>query len=442
MRTTVYRFCALLLGFLLLGATTVRAQGTAEQGRGTATIEGWPRSLPELLDEMGDRAPYLLPRIDSLALDYRYAVTDTTSRWSFVLAWAPAERVLYQGEVVPVRQAPRDIRMTNVEFLADVRVDGEKRAEMIVGVDSMTLRALPDRFVFNVSVSHDRVFLNTSAAEARRMLEHGITLDPLIVERMGFAAAGIERERRETGEVRPREPAPPREPSVYTPRTDILIGWRIAPRPYYVGDGGRRDPRDERPRGGTVGQPTGGEESGGGDRREETGSNDEGGKRSAGGLPGGKSDEDDDEDDGDLLVPALGAAAAVAAMGYVGGTVGLYGRGETPIGLAAGRTTPHGGVQLQAAINAAVLEGEPGQRLAVKALGFYNVFGARVQPAVGLGADVRTDRTEEVRPAVSAGLVGNFGPIVVFGGFDVVQEVPEFGISYNFRAGRGRATSR
>jgi hypothetical protein len=119
--------------------------------------------------------------------------------------------------------------------------------------------------------------------------------------------------------------------------------------------------------------------------------------------------------------------------------VGLYGRGDTPLGLAAGYTRPGGGVQLQAAVNGAVLEGEDGQKLTVKALGFYDVFSAPVQPAAGLGVQVDPARDRDVAPSVSLGLAGNFGRIVLFGGVDLVQETPEIGLTYNFRHGRGRS---
>lgn len=437
-------FSVVVLVIALLGtAQSAPAQTPMDPEHGTASIEGWPRSLAELLDEMGENAPYLLPRIDSLALDYRYAVTDSTSRWSFVLAWEPAERILYEGDILPWREGPRDIRMTNVEFSADVRVDGEKVTEMIVGVDSMGLRPLPDRYVFNVSVPHDQVFLDTSSEQARQILSQGIALDPLVVERMGFSAVGVERGRGQSGDVRPREPEPRREPSVYSPRTNILIGWRIAPRPYYIGTDGKRTTRDVRPRRGTVGQATGGDDPGRGDgerRGDETSDADsEGNTSGARGRGSGSSDvEDEDEDETDLLVPALGAAAAVAALGYAGGTVGLYGTGDTPIGIAAGRTTTRGGVQLQAGINSQVVEDEAGQKLTVKALGFYDVFGAPIQPAVGFGVQADTRRNRDVRPAVSLGLVGNFDRVVIFGAYDVVHETPEVGISYNFRGGSGR----
>lgn len=432
---------ALLVGVLLAGTAGVgHAQAPLGEGQGTATIEGWPRSLAELLDEMGRDAPYLLPRIDSLALDYRYAVTDSTSRWSFVLSWRPAERVLYEGEVLPWRNRPRDPRMTNVEFRADVRVNGEAVAEMIVGVDSMGLRPLPDRFAFNVTVRHDRVFLDTPPDEARRILSEGITLDPMIVERMGFAAAGTERGGGASSDAR-RQDEPPREPSIYTPRTQIHVGWRVAPRPYYVGtDGHDGGARAQRPRGEMIGRAAAGEtRSDGGDRAEEGREDSEdAGDDTAGRRGSDDSSADDDEeeeDEADLLVPALGAVVAVAAVGYFGGSVGLYGRGDTPIGLAAGRTTPKGGVQLQAAVNSAVLEDEPGQKLTAKALGFYDVFGARVQPALGLGVQINPQRDRDVQPSVSTGLVGNFGRIALYGGVDVVQGTPEVGLTYNFRHG-------
>ncbi|MFB6099479.1 MAG: hypothetical protein ABEK84_10280 [Salinibacter sp.] len=438
MQRTVFPLFQVLLviGALLLGpAGTAHAQTPIGKGEGTATLEGWPRSLPTLLREMGRKAPYLLPRIDSLALDYRYAATDSTSRWSFVLSWQPARRVLYEGDVLPLREGPADIHMTNVELRADVRVDGETQAEMIVAVDSMALRPMPNRFAFNVTVSHDRVFLNTSPRKARRLLRRGVTLGGLVVERMGFAAGDTER-REGSPDARRRRDSQPRPPSIYTPRTQIYIGWRIAPRPYYIGDDdgdGDGDRKTRRPRGDTVGRSEGGgeEERGDAETRGE-----EGGRSRAGGVLSGKEeDEEDDEDDTDLQAPALAAAAAVGLVAFAGGTVGLYGRGDTPIGLASGYTRPSGGIQLQASINSAVLEDAPDQKLSVKALGFYDVFDSRVQPAVGLGVQIDPDRGRDWEPTVSGGLVGNFGRFVLYGGVDVVQGTPEVGLAYNVRFG-------
>jgi len=435
---------ALLLSVLLLGiSATGHAQVPLDEREGTSTLEGWPRSLPELLDDMGSKAPYLLPRIDSLALDYRYAVTDSTSRWSFVLSWRPAEQVLYEGEVLPWRERPRDVRMTNVEFRADVRVNGEKKTEMIIGVDSMALRAAPDRFAFNVTVSHDRVFLDTPADRARRLLSKGISLNPLVVERMGFSAAGAERREEQSPDARRRREEPSREPSIYAPDTRIRIGWRVAPDPYYVGneaeDGG--ESRTERPRGETIGRTPeeGTDRSRGADRGDASGeSGDEGERgRADGGDESSEEgdDEDEEDDETDLRTPALAAAAAVGLIAFAGGTVGLYGRGDTPIGLASGYTHPKGGVQMQAAVNAAVIENKPNQKLSLEALGFYDVFTSRVQPAVGLGVQIDPDNGNDVEPTFSGGIVGNFGKFLLYGGFDVVQQTPEIGLMYDFRHG-------
>ena len=445
-----------IIGLVLLGLPNAgHAQAPLGEGRGTVTLEGWPRSLPTLLDEMGRRAPYLLPRIDSLALDYRYAVTDTTSRWSFVLSWRPAERVLYEGEVMPLRKGPQGIHMTNVELRATVQIDGEKRAEMIVAVDSMALRPTPNRFAFNVTVDHNRVFLDTPPTEARRILSEGASLDRLVVERMGFSASGAQRDGRSDREPDARRPRdePSRRPRIYRPQTRIFIGWRVAPRPYYVdGRDEDGDRKTRRPRGNTIGRSPSADtdrssNTDRGDERkrseedgqsEEKEGEEETGRSGIGKVLSGEDDEDeDDEDDTDLQMPALAAAAAVGLVAFAGGTVGLYGQSDTPIGLTSGYTHPKGGIQLQAAINRAVLEDRTDQKLSVRALGFYDVFESRLQPAVGLGVRINPDRGRDWEPAVSGGLVGNLGQFVLYGGVDVVQLTPEIGIAYNFRYGRG-----
>ncbi len=445
----------LLLGVLSLGiVVSGHAQAPLGEDEGTAMLEGWPRSLPNMLDEMGRDAPYLLPRIDSLGLDYRYAATDTTSRWSFVLGWRPAERVLYEGEVLPLRDGPRGIRMTNVELRVDVRVDGKKRAEMIIGVDSMALRATPDRFAFNVTVDHERVFLDASPDEARQILSEGATLDGVVVERMGFSSAEAQR-RRGSSEAGPRRHEPPRLPSLYTRRKRLFISWRVGPRPYYVGDSDKDGRADGRPRGGTVGRTPaadadrargssrdGSPEAGRGEgRRDEDGKSADNASGEEDRSRGGRvsSDEDDDEDDTDLRMPALATVAAVGIVAFAGGTAGLYGSGDTPLGFASGYTHPKGGIQLQAAVNGAVLENGSDQKLSVRALGFYDVFESRVQPAVGLGVRVDPEAGRDVEPAVSGGLAGNFERVVLYGGLDVVQGMPEIGVAYNFRYGRGEA---
>jgi hypothetical protein len=410
-------------------AAAPTAQPLGGEGKGVATLRDWPASLPQLLREMGTDAPYLLPRIDSLALEYRYASTDSTSQWSFVLGWRPDHRVLYEGDIRPFEKGPPDVRMVNVELRADVQVDGESIGNMIIAVDSMALRPLPSIYSFEVTVGHDRVFLDATPEEARRALARGVTLDSLVVERMGFASGGASTsEQRRRPDVRERRPAPRRGPSIYEPRTRIFIGWRVSPRPYYVfvKDGKRTvQQRDE-----TIGRGATAE----GDTRARAarrGDEDDDSGRERRGSD--EENEEEDEDDPSLRGPALGAAAAIGLVAYAGGTVGLYGRGDTPIGLAAGYTHPRGGIQLHAAVNGAVIEGESGQKLTLKTLGFYDVFESRIQPAVGLGVQIDPQREGNVVPSASVGMAGNFGRFVVFGGVDVVQTTPEVGGAYNFR---------
>lgn len=448
MRRAFVLFAAVLL--FMGGARPVSAQqpdttGPAVRGEegGRVALTDWPASLSGLLEEMGRKAPYLLPKIDSLALDYRYAADDSTSQWSFVLGWRPGSRVLYEGDVLPARRAPPGIRMANVELRAEVQADGEYVGDMVVAVDSMALAPIPSIYSFEVTVGHERLLLDASGAAARTALLEGATLENLVVERMGFVSdAASTSERRRPPDARERRSEPRRGPSVYTPSTRIFIGWRVAPRPYYVDD--RDGTRTVRPRRETVGRGGSGQEEA--PRRTAGRGDAEGSEENARGRGtrsgADEDDEEDEDDDTSLRLPALGAAAAVGLVAYAGGTVGLYGRGDTPLGLAAGYTRSSGGIHLQAAVNGAVIEGGDGQKLTVKALGFYDVISSPIQPAAGLGVQIDPARDREVAPSVSVGLAGNFGRIVLFGGVDLVQETPEIGLTYNFRHGRDRSSDR
>lgn len=405
------------------------AASDSVSGRGRAVLTDWPRSLPRLLDEMGRKAPYLLPEIDSLSLGYRYTAGDSMSQWSFVLRWTPGNRVLYEGDVLPRRRAPRGLRMVNVELRAEVRADGEYVGDMIVAVDSMTLAPTPSLYTFSVGVEHSRIFLDTPGRTAKRALQRGVTLHDLVVERMGFVAETASRsERGRAPDGRERRSAPRTAPSIYT-ATRIIVGWRVGPRPYYVdAEGGER----------TVERPdeTGGRTPAADDARSRPTDRSDGATAERGERDGHGDDEassEDDDDDTSLRLPALGAAAAVGLVAVAGGTVGLYGRGDTPIGLAAGYTHAKGGVQLHAAVNPAVIEGGSNQKLTVKALGFYDVFSSYIQPAVGVGVQISPAREREVQPAVSLGMAVNWERVVLFGGVDVVQATPEVGVTYNFR---------
>ena len=156
-----------------------------------------------------------------------------------------------------------------------------------------------------------------------------------------------------------------------------------------------------------------------------------------GGARAGDSDEDDDEDK--LKGPALTALAALGLIAYTGGTVGYYGNAEhAPLGLAAGFVRSGGGVLLQAGVNEALLTDGPDPKYFMgRILGFYGPNGFPVQPAVALGAlAVEEGPDLEVRPSLSLGAAGNFGPVLILGAYDVLNGGPEFGLAFNFRSRR------
>ncbi len=469
--------------------------------RGTTILADWPRSLPDLLDRMGRRAPALLPKLDTLTIDYAYTTGPDVVDMRFGIQWQPSQTVLFDGNVIPRSEAPPDIRMTSFEILLDVVKGGRKVSETVIAVDSMALPSSPGYYEFDVSVPYDQVFLDVEAGDAERFLRDGVDLERPLIERIGFrpfrngVPVGVASEtdgqmERESEAERAPDRAPRRAPTVYAPRTRVLIGWRIGPDPYYVGPVGRPVPsrpdedrrvieRPDRSSGGAgrtgrdtpagreaspgrdaVADRRGSDNTDAGDRtgrgnegergRDDNASGERSGETASSGRTGrsetsgsgdkndgekGKDQRDDDEDDDNLAPAALGAAAVVAGIAYAGGTVGVYGTGETPIGLAAGVTKKRWGIQLQAAINPEVIDQEDTQRLNAKVMGFYDVIGGSpVQPAVGVGVQFQAVGDETtLHPSFSLGGVVNTGRIAVFGGYDVTRKTPEFGFTYNFR---------
>jgi len=438
-----------------------RARTTAPDVTGTAVLADWPPSLSDLLDRMGQQAPRLLPKIDTLMVDYAYSTGDDVVDMRFGLQWTSGESVLYRGDVIPRSEGPPDVRMSSFEILLEVVTGGRKVAETVIAVDSMALPPAPGYYEFNVRVPYEQVFLDMDARTAESYLKEGVTLERPLIEVMGFREfrngqpfgdVQTSRSDEAQGDRRRTEAEP--APVVYRPRTSVLIGWRIAPDPYYIGPAPVRgrspsggDNRVvERPggdsnrtgRAATSGRPTGSDSEGDSEERTgrttaASGDSDKSGKQENGSSSSGR--DEDDEDDDDLAGAALGAAAVVAGVAYFGGTVGLYGTGETPLGLTAGVTKRKGGVHLQAAINPEVIDQEGTQRLTVKALGFYDLFGnSIVQPAIGVGVQaIAIDDNTELEPAVSVGAVLNTGAFTLFSGYDFTRSVPEFGLAYNFR---------
>jgi len=447
-----------LVAVLWLGVRPATAQEARPSG--TVTLTNWPDTLSAAADAAFETSDYqLLPRLDALTMEYRYAGSRDGTDLSFVLSWAPGEDGQYDGQVLPYDQLPPDIRMVSVELLADVMVDGRDVADMIVAVDSMALPAHPSVYAFEVSdLAYDAIFLDTPADSARRYVAEGFELRNLTVNRIAFASFG-ERPLQSEPDVARTEPPPsprPRPPrSVYVPRTTIFVGWRIGPTPYYVGRDRARRP--EQPRDESVGRTTaeaerGDAQSARGERAgeetpsegdatqgETTGRSAQGERSGDSGKQGRDREDDEDEDDDSLLPASAAAVAVVGAAAIIGGTVGVHGTGRTPLGLTAGWVRPSGGALVQASINPAVLDGDGRQHLEAKLVGFYDVLGGPVQPALGVGAmaTAQGDNTD-VEPSVMVGLAGNFGRVVLLGGYDVVQGTPEVGLAINFKFRSGQ----
>lgn len=401
----------------------------SKRGRGTVALTEWPASLGGLLREMGKKAPYLLPKVDSLAVEYRYAANDSTSRWSFVLGWQPGDKVLYKGDVLSRQSAPANLKMVNVELQVQVRAEGTEGARMIVAVDSMRLSPYPSIYSFEVTVPHTHVFLNTSAEEARRMFATGITLDSVVVERMGFRPDGGA----STSEASSRPAHQFRSWSggrAHGPQSQIAVGWRA---PTGSDSAGQREGHGSvRSSTETVGSRAGQTRRYHDSHSKET---DENGSERR--LHKTSDDEVDEDENPNLRIPAIAAVATVGLLAYPGGTVGMYSRVDTPIGLSAGYRNPKGGLQLQAAVNGSTIAGEMAQKLTVKGLGFYDLFSTRLQPSLGLGFQLDPTAPGIVEPSMSIGFAADIEQLLLLGGFDLVQRTPELAIVYKFRDGSG-----
>lgn len=433
------RWLILTISVLLVASSGQAALGQPASGRGTAYTADWPSSLRAAGERITTELQ-LLPKVDTLSLDYRYRAGGEGIDFSFVFAWQPGTTALYQGRIVPFSELPDGIRMTTLEVEAQARVRGRKDVpvRMLVGVDSLALDPHPDVYAFDVEdVPYETVFLDTPADSARAYFEAGVRFANLQVRRIAFA---VPRERSGGQSTGQRDPQPRESSSwsIYPPRINIVVAGRFGSHPHYVG--GRPPERTEQPRGDTVGRVADeGERSDrgrSGETRSDSDGDDEGRSGSGRKTNSDRGDSDDEDEDEDSLLPAGAVAlAAVGAAAIIGGTVGYHGTGRTPLGLMAGWVRPRGGTLLQASINDAVLGDAHGrEHLVVKGLGFYDVFDAPIQPALGVGASATAEgRTTTLEPSITPGAALNLGRIVLTGGYDVVQQQVEFGLAINFK---------
>lgn len=476
-RTKTYRWIGLCLAVLLVPLSAVAQDVYTEEGydgAGVVRTIDWPQTLLEAAeavpgeDDVRERLyrARLLPFIDTLALGYSYAIEDEQPLMSFAIDWGRGEFGILDGRRVHDGVLPEDVRMTSVELMASVYVNGRPTTRLFITVDSMALAPRPDVYPFEVfGLPWDTLFEDTPADSARAYFEAGFTLRDLEVVSIRFEAFEIDSDGRPQIVRRPRQAR--NEPVVIVDDVHGGIFWGIGTRR------GPRLPLTGPPRRDDVGRSQGDEPgvTRGRDRQEgddtppdrrpdRTTGPDEGREPTSGTddapdvRPGDRTadaprtkprtrsrgdDDDDDEDEESLLPAAAAGAAAVAAVAIAGGTVGWYGNAQAPIGLTSGYVKPRGGVLLQVSVNAAVLgqaEDET-EHLIARVFGFGDLFGSRIQPAVGIGAFVEEISGDpEVTPDLSVGAVANLGRVLLIGGYDPVAGGVDFGIAFNFKAPR------
>lgn len=453
---------------LVFGCSEPASAQTFEPGEGVMRLVDWP-------DEEARRTLRydILPFIDTLSVAYRYQVTDGRPALSLLVDWNPSTTVVYRGARVPRSEVPGDVRMVAIDLRADVLVDGLRAATISVVVDSMVVGPAPDYVEINLpDLSWENVFVETSAEEAKAIFLNGFELaDPEIA---GAAFAVFDEDGRvdlEEEVASRRSPrGQPRRVSIYRApnMVDVFVDvhWLIGgfSPPSYVGGGeprkavgrGRLDGNDRSGRRGrdegdrsvrSDDDRSGSDVTGRGSRdsegrpadsgREERDSSERSGSRSEGGFRLPDSGDDDDDDDDDELVPyALAAVGAAGVLAAAGGTIGYFGNSRhAPLGLTSGFVGRDGGLLLQAAVNDAVLFDAPGpERLMVKLLSFGNFLDSGLQPAIGAGV-LATTEGEGItyEPSLSLGAVGIHKMFLLYGGYDVLQEGPEFSVGLNLR---------
>lgn len=491
--TRKWSLAGILLLLAALGDIGAATAQSFESGEGVVRVTDWP-------DEEARRTLRydILPFIDTLTVAYQYAVRDGRPALSLVVDWDPGTSAIYRGVRTSYAEIPGDVRMVGLDLRIGVFVDGRRAAVLSVVVDSMVVGPYPDFVEIALpDLTWDNVFAETTPEEAKAIFLNGFELADLEVAGAGFAVFDEDGDVTNPAAGRPTRSQPSRVSIYRAPRfvdgfidvTWLIGGISRVPSPREDiprgsmgrGDGGRnaeeaRGDRRARPGDGTVGRDAGRSEARGrnrSDARDEersgtrsadrpaargedrpraraessTDDDEKGGSedRKEGGfrLPGSGGDDDDDEDDDELVPYALAAVGAAGILAAVGGTVGYYGNSHyAPIGLTSGFVRRDGGLLLQAAVNEALLFDEPrAKRLTVKLLSFGNFLNSGLQPALGAGVLATAEGGEiTYEPTLSIGAVGVYKMMLVYGGYDVVHQGPEFGVAVNFREfGWGRS---
>ncbi|PEN09333.1 hypothetical protein CRI93_00975 [Longimonas halophila] len=431
MTTRLLAGCLLLLGTIALAPEASDAQvpdtthtdSTSAQ-QGTMDLVGWPErdQVEAWADDLDDR---WLPQFDRIQVDYAYTARDSVTDWQFTLAWSPGAWVHTGADgIQPLNEVDGPGRLEQLYVVANAVVEDSTRATALFAFDQMNVGPRPDSVELTWrDVPHEELFLELDAEAARALLAQNPTFEIVEVERVQAlppdrrSVASGERETREERRApRTNEPRTRRSNTVFVIRTGYIFGrtWpRTVARPPSAEPA---TPADESTRGGRGSTTTADGDESDDDRP--------------------RRDDDDDDDDAPSLGPAaMGAAAVVGIAAVAGGSIGLSGSGDTPLGLSAGWTRPRGGVWLEAAINGAVLTDDSGQRFAAQLRGFTDIGGREVQPALGLGLRYEQEEGDLVSNAIVApGFVWNRDPVAVSVSYDLVNTTPQFGLVFNLRS--------
>jgi hypothetical protein len=448
-RELVYsRTVGLGLAFLIASLVISPLDGLARQaasGEGEVRLVHWPdvvyetqgaMDIPSMraADQYGELA--VLPRVDTLALRYAWSVVDGLPRIDFELRWVRGSGGIVDGRLVADAEMPEGIVLDLADLHADVVVGGERAGDLVLSLDSLYLPPDPDAYLFGTrDVTWSDIFASMDSTAARRAFTAGFSLERLDILRVGFEEVSEADERYVPVVVRRR----PVRRTVIVPDFDVWIGWDLWPdayRPPPRGVPRRREPRGDR----TGRTATEGQGAPGGTTRGGTRTRDEG--DSGGGsvwIPGaGKSDDDeDDDDDSELLGPALVGVAAVGVLLAAGGTIGIQGSGDTPIGLFSGAVTPRWAFFVHVAVNPEVAKRDDGEKLRAGMLWALRPFAGSLRPAFGAGV-LATELGDdvEVDPTVDLGLVYARGQVVVLVTVDALSGQPRIGLGVNLKGGR------
>jgi hypothetical protein len=409
----------------------------------------------------------ILPYVDTLKVGYRFEQLDGRPVAALAVEWKPGRYGILDGRRVPYDQLPDSVYLAAASLVADIYVNGREAAQINLRLDSMQLGPYPGVHAPEPYVlAWDNLFEGVSAQQARTWLEQGFELRNPEIVAITFETYGGER-----STYTPDEPVavgrrrPSRRSVIIVDRTTSVwvdLTWLIRGRSGrgVDNDNDAPDAPDE-PRGGQVGRdnsgedrasrPSSGRTSRSGDAADtgnesadgrspqaaEEDEADTGSRTARRNTSNDASEEEEDDDDEEKLLPAaLTAAVAVGVVAYAGGTVGYFGSPKhAPFGVTAGLVNPSSGFLMQAGVNEAVLGGQGPEHLLAKLFAFHEVLPIPIQPAVGVGALVIHENDAfSYQASVSLGAVGNFGPALFFGAYDVTLESWELGAAFNFRS--------